>query len=218
MWDGCGGQHVNTLRKQLWTRENASRKRDLRYAPAWRYTACPRPPFRDLSGPHRPLPRPHGPSPRPFPAAHTQTAHSSPHVASYILRCAAAANLLRRRCRLRAGLGVHVAASRGSGPSFERLRSQHAIGRDSARSSCTTSAMTIEAASAACDGCVARCGRACSVTRAHMVLAVVKGHARHAPFIAKPRHHHAHAHLRAWLAVVGERQASLTLFHRCASP
>ena len=29
-----------------------------------------------------------------------------------------------------------------------------------------------------------------------MVLAVVRGHARHAPCIAKPRYYHAHAHLR----------------------
>ena len=152
--------------------------------------------------------------------AHTVPAHvhsrqltpkplTQAHMWRYILRSAAAANLLRRRCHLRADLSVHVAACRGSGPPFDRLRSQHAIGRDSgssSRSSRTTAAMTSEAASASCDGCVACFGRACSDTRAHMVLAVVKGHARHAPCIAKPRYHHAHEHLRAWLAVGRRRK------------
>ena len=96
---------------------------------------------------------------------------------------------------------------------IDRLRSQHATGCECGRSSRTPVARTSEAASAASDGSLVQSRRRCSETRAHWVLAVVNGRARHAPCIAKPRWHHARAHLRvawpvggAFACLLGERE------------
>jgi hypothetical protein len=82
----------------------------------------------------------------------------------------------------------------------DRLRSQHATGCECGRSSRTPVARTSKAASTASDGSLVQNRRRCSKTRAHWVLAVVSGRARHAPCIAKPRLYHARAHLRVVLA------------------